>query len=91
MRLHESIDFAERDLGGPIMEFRLTYRGPLYADRGPDDGRQSRLRHIQSIRSHFHEQLSELWKVDHRLNSLAAQREEIAKEGGRTTKAIRAR
>jgi hypothetical protein len=69
--IHESDEYAHRDLGESIMEFRLTYQGPLYANRGPDDTRQSRLVHMHNIRRHFHEQLTELWALDSRLKRLA--------------------
>jgi hypothetical protein len=49
------------------MEFRLTYQGPLFADRGANEVPQGRLIHKHSIRRHFHEQLQELWNVDSRL------------------------
>jgi len=69
--IHESREYAEKDLGESVMEFRLTYQGPLYADRGEDDRRQSRLLHKHSIRRHFHKQLCELWDVDSRLKPFA--------------------
>ena len=71
---HESGEYVyrERDLlGEPFMEFRLVYRGPLFAEKSYNGTRPSRIKHKQDIRCSFHEQLDELWKVDSRLKSLA--------------------
>jgi hypothetical protein len=72
--IHESREYVERDLGKPMMQFRLTYQGPLYADRGEDDVRPPRLTHKQDIRRHFHKQLAELWKVDSKLKGFTEQK-----------------
>jgi len=82
--IHEADDYYERDLGEAIMEFRLTYQGPLYANRGPDDTRQSRLKHMHDIRRNFHQQLAELWKVDARLRWFA-DKSIVIDEKGQTT------
>ncbi len=83
--IHESRDYAELDLGEPIMEFRLTYQGPLYADRGLDDKRQSRLIHQHQIRKHFHAQLAELWRLDSRLKRFTEKNIHIADPNGVTS------
>jgi hypothetical protein len=54
---YEAREYAERDLGDPIMDFRLTYQGPLLAER--DDPK--RRIHKHAIRKAFHVQLNELW------------------------------
>ncbi|HXN72624.1 MAG TPA: hypothetical protein VN861_08730 [Candidatus Acidoferrales bacterium] len=56
------------------MQFRLTYQGPLYADRGEEDIRPPRVRHKHDIRRQFHEQLVELWKVDSKLKQFTEQK-----------------
>lgn len=43
---------------GQVLEFRLTYKGPLPADQGT--GNKAKYKHL--IRKHFHKQLRELWK-----------------------------
>lgn len=57
VRYHESREYAERDLGDPIMEFRLTYQGILLAER--DDPK--RRVHKHEVRKAVHNQLKELW------------------------------
>jgi hypothetical protein len=70
--IHESEDYAYKDLGESFMEFRLTYQGPLLADRGKDNERQSRVKLMHTMRRQFHEQLSELWRLDGRLKHIGA-------------------
>jgi len=54
---YEAREYAERELGDPIMDFRLTYQGKLLSDR--DDPK--RLIHKHDVRRAFHTQLKELW------------------------------
>ncbi len=44
------------------MEFRLTYEGPLPAERCDDESKRGRAEHKHRLRKHFHLQLRELWK-----------------------------
>jgi len=78
IRVHESDEYAEVDLGEAIMEFRLTYQGPLFADRGRDDLREARRKHIHAIRHHFHKQLKELWNVESRLKWMLGVRPDVS-------------
>jgi hypothetical protein len=57
VRFHESREYAERDLGDPIMDFRLTYQGPLLSERDAPNRRD----HKHIVRTAFHSQLKELW------------------------------
>jgi len=59
VRYHESRQYAEVELGEACMEFRLTYQGPLLAER---DDRGKRSVHKHEIRRKFHEQLLVLWE-----------------------------
>lgn len=82
--IHESDDYARIDLGRPIMEFRLTYQGPLYAAREHEIPKQARLKHKHDIRKQFHIQLSELWKLDSRLAQYSS-KNSITEIDGSTT------
>src|SRR5258708_22578693 len=75
---YEAREYAERDLGDPIMEFRLTYQGPLLAER--DDPK--RRIHKHEVRKAFHTQLKELWYTHSALKFRATARFEIV---GRST------
>ncbi|HXZ11706.1 MAG TPA: hypothetical protein VEG64_04870 [Candidatus Sulfotelmatobacter sp.] len=59
----EANEYCERDFGEPLMEFRLTYQGPLLAERDSGAQKQERLKHKHRIRKSFCPQLEELWKT----------------------------
>ena len=46
---------------GAVMDFRLTYEGPLYASGTDIRQEQARTPHKHQIRKHFHKQLKKLW------------------------------
>ncbi len=74
-RVLRSDDCAEGE--GGVLEFRLTYAGPLFAHR--DDGRlRGRSVHVHAIRRHFHKQLAALWAVHPGLEAIA---QRIGKDG----------
>ncbi len=54
------LDFQEHEGIGVPIEFRLTYQGPLPADKRSS---RSRRPDKQRIRKHFHQQLKQLWKT----------------------------
>jgi hypothetical protein len=49
--------------GEDIVEFRLTYDGPLLASNGGRDSRPARKEHKRAIRNRFHSQLRRLWQT----------------------------
>jgi hypothetical protein len=81
-RIHESDEYAFIDLGCPFMEFRLTYQGPLFANRS-DDTRPPRLKHMHVIRTTFHRQLSELWNLDSRLKRYVGKSHALEPDGSK--------
>lgn len=68
VRYHENPDYAYSELGGCLMEFRLVYRGKLFAARDSDN--PDRLKQMHDIRREMHKQLDELWKTNFLLKDL---------------------
>ena len=58
----------DHDLGEAVMEFRLTYAGPLYGASKT----KTRADHKHEIRCHFHPQLRRLWEVTPHLRNARA-------------------
>ncbi len=77
---HEAREYEELDLGEPIMDFRLTYQGPLLAER--DDPK--RRIHKHAVRKVFHTQLKELWHthpdLKHRLTDRVRMHDDITQQ-----------
>lgn len=64
---------------GPLMQFRLTYEGPLKStQRDPENGqRDSMAEHKQAIRKVFHAQLKQLWQTSKFLKSARVSKNEL--------------
>jgi hypothetical protein len=57
------VDDPYADWESELMQFRLTYEGPLLSDTTKGEKAAGRAKHKQEIRKVFHEQLKRLWKI----------------------------